>query len=235
MILDPTDQFIRNITEHCDFKDKLVLEAGCGKGRVTGDLARHAQKITAIDPDEEALAAAKSCIASGNVEFVRCSGENFKFPENSFDIVIYTLSLHHIPLDIMKNSLEQAAGVLREKGKIIVIEPGTGGTLIEAEERFGVGDGDERRQKVAAESALDALEGWEKGENIHFQTFFYFENQKDFLENLRPRNRQKPKALLDGLESFLNRYQQNGRIVLYADRRMNVLTKSIHSTNDGVE
>jgi ubiquinone/menaquinone biosynthesis C-methylase UbiE len=228
MILDPTSQFIRNITEHCDIKDSIILEVGCGKGRVTEDLARYAGKITAIDPDEKALAAAKSRIAVGNVEFVLSSGETLNFPGKSFDIVIYSLSLHHIPIGSMKSSLEQATVTLREKGKIIVIEPGTGGTLIEAEERFGVGDSDEKRQKAAAEKALDGLEGWEKGETIHFQTFFYFESQNDFLENLAPRNPQLPEKILAELEIFLNRHFQNGKIVLNADRRMNVFTRRKH-------
>ncbi len=88
-------------------------------------------------------------------------------------------------------------------------EPGTGGTLIEAEERFGVGDGDERRQKIAADSALDALEGWKRGENIYFQTFCYFESQKDFMDNLLPRNQEKPEALLEGAEgSFFLRTEE---------------------------
>ncbi len=226
MILDPTGQFIRNITEHCDINDKIILEVGCGKGRVTEDLARQVRKITAIDPDAEALAAAKSRIAAGTVEFVRCGGETLNFPEKSFDIVIYSLSLHHIPIACMQSSLEQAAGTVREEGKIIVIEPGAGGTLIEAEERFCVGDGDERRQKGAAQSALDTLEGWEKGQNVYFQTFFYFGSKEDFLENLLPRNRQIPEPLLDELGSFLNMHRRNGRIVLCADRRMNVLTRS---------
>lgn len=226
MILDPTGQFIRNITEHCNINGKTILEVGCGKGRITEDLARHARKVTAIDPDQESLAAARTRIVANNIEFIRCGGETLDFPGKTFDVVIYTLSLHHISVDRMKSSLDQATRVLHEKGKIIVIEPGAGGTLIEAEERFGVGDGNERQQKDAARSALDSLQGWERGQDIHFQTFFHFESQENFLENLLPRSGQIPETILDELGSFLNRHRQNGRIVLYADRRMNVLTRS---------
>lgn len=90
MILDPTDQFIRHIAAHCDIKGKTVLEVGCGKGRVTVELARHARKVVAVDPDESLLQAARSLVGADNVEFVLCGGESLFFPESSFDIVVYS-------------------------------------------------------------------------------------------------------------------------------------------------
>jgi len=235
VISDPTGQCIRHIIRHCDITDKTVLIVGCGKVRVTEDLARHTRKIKALDPDEKALAAAKARIASGDVEFSRGGGDTLEFPEQSFDIVIYPLSLHHIPVHAMQSSLKQAAGLLREEGKIIVIEPGAGGTLIESEERFCVGDGNERGKKEAAQSALESLDGWEKGANIHFQTFFHFDSRKDFLDNLLPWHRLIPESTLHGIGSFLKMHQENGRIILYADRKMNILTRKNQSANDGVQ
>jgi len=51
VIQDPKNQFIAAILSHCEIRGKELLEIGCGKGRVTRDLARHARKVVAIDPD----------------------------------------------------------------------------------------------------------------------------------------------------------------------------------------
>jgi len=86
MILDPTGQFIKNITEQCDITGKEILEIGCGSGRITRDLAKYARKVVAIDPDERALQVAQAGITHENVEFIRCSGEALPFAENTFDL-----------------------------------------------------------------------------------------------------------------------------------------------------
>lgn len=59
MIQDPTDEYIRAITSHCDLTGKEVLEVGCGTGRITRDLARHAAHVVAVDPDDAVLAKAR--------------------------------------------------------------------------------------------------------------------------------------------------------------------------------
>lgn len=226
MILDPTGQFIKNITEQCDITGKEILEIGCGSGRITRDLAKYARKVVAIDPDERALQVAQAGITHENVEFIRCSGESLPFAENTFDLVIYSLSLHHIPSTYMRKSLQQAVRLLREDGFLIVIEPGSEGTLIEAEERFGVGDGNERDAKEAARRVMRNLTGWNSGETVHFQTLFSFAEEKDFLENLLPEYRRKPEALIREIGCFLQTHEEHGRIVLYADRKMNVLKRA---------
>ncbi len=53
------------------------------------------------------------------------------------------------------------------------IEPGAEGTLIEAETRFDVGDGDERPAKKAAQAALRRFGGWRIGETVRFRTLFH--------------------------------------------------------------
>ncbi|KAF0216937.1 MAG: hypothetical protein FD174_3492 [Geobacteraceae bacterium] len=225
MILDPTDQFITTILAHCDIRDKVILEVGCGKGRVTRDLARFARKVVATDPDEAALQQARAAITSENVEFVRCRGEALRFPPNSFDVAVYPLSLHHIPSEAMVASLAQAMGCLREGGCVIVIEPGEGGAMNEAKERFGVGSGDEREGKESALKAMAALQGWHMGETVRFRTLFSFADEEDFFHSMLPGYREKPQELLREIALFLGQYREGSEIVLDSERRMNVLTR----------
>lgn len=223
MILDPTDQFITHITAHCDIVGKVVLEVGCGRGRITRDLARHARRVIAIDPDEKALQAARAYVAAGNVEFICCGGEAPACPEGFFDLVVYSLSLHHLPSERMLQSVQQAARLLRGGGKIIVVEPGSEGTLIEAEERFGAGCGNERAAKAAAGRAIEALAGWQISPPVHFYTLFHFDDAEDFLAHLLPGYQDRPAADLAELTDFLERHWEMERIVLWAERQMVVL------------
>ena len=225
MILDPYGQFIKEITDHCDLSDKTILEVGCGQGRITRDLARHARRVVAIDPDEGALQKARARINAENAAFLRCRGESLSFPEGCFDLVIYSLSLHHLPQDAMLASLTQAAGLLGEQGMIVVIEPGEGGTLIEAEERFGVGDGNEAREKDAARRAVADLPGWRIGKTARFQTYFHFASQEDFLESLLPDHRSNSPELIREIGDYLAGCTEDGRIVLHADRRLDILLR----------
>lgn len=226
MILDPYGRFIREITAHCDISGKMILEVGCGQGRITRDLARHARRVVAIDPDEAALQTARSRINAENVAFLRCLGESLAFPAGCFEVVVYSLSLHHLPSEAMRASLAQAAGLLGEQGLIVVIEPGKNGTLIEAEERFGVGDGNEAGKKEAARRAIEGLPGWRIGKTIRFQTSFHFVDQQDFFESLLPDHRSASPALIRDLGHYLAGCTEDGRIMLHADRRMDILLRA---------
>lgn len=226
MILDPYNQFIKEITAHCDLSGKTILEVGCGQGRITRDLARHARRVVAIDPDEGALQTARAQINAGNAAFLRCRGESLAFPEGCFDMVVYSLSLHHVARDAMRASLAQAAGLLGEQGMIVVIEPGEGGTLIEAEERFGVGDGNEAGEKDAARRAIADLSGWRIGKTACFRTCFHFVDRQDFFESLLPDYKSKSPSFIREIGDYLADCTEQGRIVLHADRRMDILLRA---------
>jgi len=142
VLLDPTDQFIENITRACDVDGKSVLEIGCGAGRITSDLASRAREVVAVDPDAVALRRARAQVTTGNVVFLEATAEPLELPGRSFDAAVFSLSLHHVPAEAMDASLLRASRQVRAGGRIVVIEPGDEGTLIEAETRFCVGDGD---------------------------------------------------------------------------------------------
>jgi ubiquinone/menaquinone biosynthesis C-methylase UbiE len=223
MIQDPTDQYIAAILSRCDILGKELLEIGCGRGRITRDLARHAARVVATDPDAAALACAWAAIASTNVEFLHVPTGVPDLPGESFDVAIYTLSLHHVPVAEMSASLHKTARMLREEGIIVVIEPGDGGSLTEAKERFGAGSGDERYVREAARRALHSLEGWTAGESVRFRALFQFTDEDDFFRNLLPSCRQEPEATVAEVRTFLERHRTASGIILDAGRRLDVL------------
>lgn len=226
MIQDPTNQYIATILSRCDLAGKEILEIGCGKGRITRDLAQYAGLVVATDPDVAALEYARAVIVVDNVQFVHAPAGIPDFPSGSFDLVIYTLSLHHVPVGGMEASLRKAAALLRDNGVIVVVEPGDGGSLTEAKERFGAGSGDERPAREAAIRAMHAMARWRVGETVHFRTLFRFADDEDFFASMLPGYRQQPASFIREVRSFLDRYRNGEGIVLDANRRLNVLRPS---------
>ncbi|KIX15307.1 class I SAM-dependent methyltransferase [Dethiosulfatarculus sandiegensis] len=106
------------IRELANLKNKTVLEIGCGDGRITSLLAKEVKSLTAVDPDDACLERARQAVLG--VDFQVGSGEELKFQDRHFDLVIFTLSLHH--QDSVK-ALTQAERVIKDQGAILVLEP----------------------------------------------------------------------------------------------------------------
>lgn len=225
MILDPTNQFIRQITRHCDLDGATLLEIGCGRGRVTADMARHARRVVATDPDAVALATAREAIPAPQVEFICTGGQQLDVPTDSYDLAVYSLSLHHLPITAMGESLRRVSVLLKSGGSLVVIEPGDEGSLIEAEQRFGVGCGDERKAKAAAWQSIHDLSGWRVAEPVCFRTFFHFDDELDFLTNLQPDYLSKSGEWRQEVSHFLAGHKEGDLITVDAERRMYILTR----------
>jgi len=177
----------------------------------------------AVDPDEAALAKARAAVPAANVRFLPMPDGVLNFPPATFDVVIYTLSLHHVPIYRMNESLRAAAGLLREEGVIVVVEPGAGGSFTEAKERFGAGSGDERPAQEAAIQAMHQLDGWTVGETVHFRVQFLFADEDVFIAAKLPGFGEKPEAYRREVREFLARHRMPEGVVLDAGRRLNVL------------
>ena len=106
------------IEEFVELNGKTLLEIGCGDGRLTALLAGKAEAITAIDPDNSSIETARSNI--DGVNFLVGSGEELDFANETFDIVLFSYSLHH--QDCIK-ALAEAIRVVRHDGQILIVEP----------------------------------------------------------------------------------------------------------------
>jgi ubiquinone/menaquinone biosynthesis C-methylase UbiE len=99
-----------------------VLEVGCGPGRLSILLARHGLRVTGLDLDPEMieLARANADAASngGTPSFVVGNVSALSFPDESFDLVVSTLSMHHWA-DV-RAALSEIGRVLRPKGRALV-------------------------------------------------------------------------------------------------------------------
>lgn len=80
-----------------NFKDKRVLDLGCGFGwHCRYAVENGARSAIGIDISQKMLSEAKSKTKYGNIEYICMPIEDIDFPEESFDVVISSLALHYV-------------------------------------------------------------------------------------------------------------------------------------------
>jgi ubiquinone/menaquinone biosynthesis C-methylase UbiE len=93
---DPERNESRYLHQFADFRNKRVLEIGCGEGRLTWQYARDTRATVGIDLDRDALRVAAFDRPSGwepNVCFVQAKSEVLPFSKEKFDIALLAWSL----------------------------------------------------------------------------------------------------------------------------------------------
>ncbi len=227
MILDPDNKYIQAINSHVPLAGTTILEIGCGDGRITRELSRYAARVVATDLNEKVLEQARNKISATNVEFLFTPGGFADLPEQAFDLVIYTLSLHHIPPDKMVAHLQHSGQLLNQAGKIVIVEPGNGGSFLEVKQRFGAGSGDESAEKAAAVVAMRHLAGWNLSPTYKFNVEFLFENLEDFYASKLPSYRELPSEQQRAVKEFLSQHTTPRGLVLTSERYLNLLSPKL--------
>lgn len=104
-----------------------VLEVGCGTGTVT--LAAKAKagasgRVAGIDPAPEMIqvARAKAARAGAEIDFRVAAIETLPFPDASFDVVVSSLMMHHLPPDVKRQGVAEVRRVLKPGGHLFVID-----------------------------------------------------------------------------------------------------------------
>src|SRR5260370_27854885 len=100
-----------------------VLDVGCGTGTLAMEVARRvgrAGRVAGVDPGTEQIARARSKAARSHVpiEFQIGVIEQLPFPDQTFDVVLSTLMMHHLPDDLKRQGLAEIARVLKLGGRL---------------------------------------------------------------------------------------------------------------------
>ncbi|HQO20942.1 MAG TPA: methyltransferase domain-containing protein [Acidobacteriota bacterium] len=112
-----------------DFKDKVVFEGGCGKGRHTLTISAYEpSRIVSVDLSEaifiaaSKMAAMKECLPKGKeapeTVFIRGDLKDLPVADSFFDIVFCVGVLHHI--DDPRKGLEEMWRILKPGGKLLL-------------------------------------------------------------------------------------------------------------------
>jgi demethylmenaquinone methyltransferase/2-methoxy-6-polyprenyl-1,4-benzoquinol methylase/phosphoethanolamine N-methyltransferase len=104
-----------------------VLEVGCG----TGDVAIAAcapagprGSVSGIDAGPEMIAVArdKAKRVGVNVDFRLEPIEALTYPDDTFDVVLSSLMMHHLPDDLKRRGLAEIVRVLKPGGRLLIVD-----------------------------------------------------------------------------------------------------------------
>jgi ubiquinone/menaquinone biosynthesis C-methylase UbiE len=106
---------------------EAVLDVGCG----TGSLALVAKervgvlgRVCGIDPAPEQIVRArhKADRRDLSIDFQVGVIEQLPYPDQSFDVVLSTFMMHHLPDDLKRRGLAEIARVLKPGGRLLVLD-----------------------------------------------------------------------------------------------------------------
>jgi SAM-dependent methyltransferase len=95
-------------------RGRPILDAGCGEGRLTNELARRGFDVTGADISPRALRAVEATT-------VEASAHDLPFADRAFDTVVACALLEHLPAGVFEQSLSEIARVAARR--IIVTGP----------------------------------------------------------------------------------------------------------------
>jgi ubiquinone/menaquinone biosynthesis C-methylase UbiE len=107
------------LTGKFDFKNKTVLDFGCGIGTSCSIFACH--NYIGVDCDPRRIQYAERRYPGYTFQVLR--EYTIPLPENTLDYVLIIAVLHHIPGGEIPFYLNEFRRVLRPNGKVLVIEP----------------------------------------------------------------------------------------------------------------
>ncbi len=94
-----------------------VLDVGCG----TGEFGRlFASGYVGVDPSDEYIAFARQYVPAGT--FAVMGAAKLDFPDASFDRVLCTRVLHHIPDAVAEAALQEMQRVVKPGGRVDILE-----------------------------------------------------------------------------------------------------------------
>jgi ubiquinone/menaquinone biosynthesis C-methylase UbiE len=103
-----------------------VLDVGCGTGSLTLAARKAAGDgmVAGIDPSPEMIETArkKATGAGAGIDFREGVIEDLPFPDETFDVVLSSLMLHHLPEEVKQQGLLEVLRVLKPGGRFLAVD-----------------------------------------------------------------------------------------------------------------
>lgn len=165
-------------------KSQRVIELGCGNARLARTLLDQFTDSEWVGLEVDERQHAKNLAAPRDrLQFVAAGAQEIPFGDASFDLAVMLKSLHHVPIALLAQALEEIARVVRPGGHLYVSEPVYAGDLNALIRHFN----DEGIVRAAAQKALDqALLGndWKQVAQRRFDVPVHFRDFADFEQRM---------------------------------------------------
>ena len=106
---------------------EIVLDVGCGTGTLAVEVARRVGakgRVIGIDPGENQIARARSKTSRLQlpIEFQVGVIESLDFPDQTFDVVLSTIMMHHLSDTLKRQGLTEIIRVLKPGGRLVIAD-----------------------------------------------------------------------------------------------------------------
>ena len=170
------------LNEVLDLKGRQVVDIGSGAGEMVRYMTRQGARVTGLECGELQLQKARSFPAEGGEVYLEGVGQQQPFDDDSFDVVTFFNSLHHVPPEHMAEALAEAARVVKPGGTVYVGEPIASGRGFELNAPID----DETSVRSAAYKVIQdaATHGLRQVREIFYDTVYHYENFAAFKDKM---------------------------------------------------
>lgn len=130
--------------------DELILDFGCGSGRISYWIAPKVKKVVGLEITREMIDLAEKNRVAENVEFIVYDGVRFPVVPYPFDLILSVGVLQTMKEELLKRTLSGLAQYLKKDGRFYLIEQASDNPKIERPEV-------EQYLKAFKESKLECL------------------------------------------------------------------------------
>lgn len=118
----PAETHFARLSSRVPVSGTRILDIGCGSGAFMKQLLKGGADATGMEVTEATL---ERAVAAGidRTRLALGDGNTLPFPDAAFDCACFVFSFHHVPADMQRTVLAEAARVLTEGGTLIAIEP----------------------------------------------------------------------------------------------------------------
>lgn len=104
-----------------------VLDVGCGTGvltRLAAEAVGPSGHVVGIDPSPGMLGVARKNVVLTNslAEFKFAVIEHLPFEDGSFDVVLSSCMLHHLPAELKREGLREVCRMLKPGGRFVAVD-----------------------------------------------------------------------------------------------------------------
>lgn len=102
--------------------NEVVLDFGCGSGRMSHWIAPRVKKVVGLETTPEMIELAQRSRKNENVEFMLYDGFHFPVFPYSFDLILSVGVLCIIKKELLKNTISSLSQYLKKEGRFYAIE-----------------------------------------------------------------------------------------------------------------